>query len=243
ELVHVFSQHQPVSSLFGSGPSERHPSPDGSVCPRTVRRGAAEDHRRSGGVSSPRFDDAVSVSPVQTDQISPESSGADLRLLRLGGFPEIVDPAGRRKNRRGRAVNRPFGTLQGLQRIGRRHRHRSADIPGGTPGGGSVISFRRGQDMLRWVEKGQWRVTAVEEWILFVLIGLLAGTFGSLAGLGGGVIAVPSLLLMAALFPEYRHLTPQVVVGTSLVMIVLTALSSTLTYARQRRVDYRSGLL
>src|SRR5690606_2173624 len=110
------------------------------------------DHRRSGGVSSPRFDDAVSVSPVQTDQISPESSGDDLRLLRLGGFPEIVDPAGRRKNRRGRAVNRPFGTLQGLQRIGRRHRHRSADIPGGTPGGGSVISFRRGQDMLRWVE-------------------------------------------------------------------------------------------
>jgi len=97
--------------------------------------------------------------------------------------------------------------------------------------------------MLRWVEKGQWRVTAVEEWILFVLIGLLAGTFGSLAGLGGGVIAVPSLLLMAALFPEYRHLTPQVVVGTSLVMIVLTALSSTLTYARQHRVDYRSGLL
>lgn len=86
-------------------------------------------------------------------------------------------------------------------------------------------------------------MTGVEDWILFVLIGLFAGTFGSLAGLGGGVITVPSLLLIAALFPEYRHLTPQVVVGTSLIMIVLTALSSTLTYTRQRRVDYRSGLL
>lgn len=88
----------------------------------------------------------------------------------------------------------------------------------------------------------QWRVTGVEEWILFVLIGLFSGTIGSLVGLGGGVIAVPSLLLVAALFPELRHLTPQVVVGTSLIMIVLTALSSTLSYARQRRVDYRSGL-
>jgi uncharacterized membrane protein YfcA len=83
----------------------------------------------------------------------------------------------------------------------------------------------------------------VEEWILFLLIGLLSGTVGSLVGLGGGVITVPSLLLIAALFPEFRHLTPQVVVGTSLIMIVVTALSSTLTYARQRRVDYRSGLL
>jgi uncharacterized membrane protein YfcA len=89
----------------------------------------------------------------------------------------------------------------------------------------------------------RWRVTGVEDWILFILIGLFAGTFGSLAGLGGGVIAVPSLLVIAALFPEYRHLTPQVVVGTSLIMIVLTALSSTLSYSRQRRVDYRSGLL
>jgi len=86
-------------------------------------------------------------------------------------------------------------------------------------------------------------VTGVTEWILFILIGLLSGTIGSLAGLGGGVITVPSLLMIAALFPEFRHLTPQVVVGTSLIMIVLTALSSTLTYTRQRRVDYRSGLL
>ncbi|GAA5343988.1 sulfite exporter TauE/SafE family protein [Planifilum fimeticola] len=83
----------------------------------------------------------------------------------------------------------------------------------------------------------------MEEWILFLLIGLLSGTVGSLVGLGGGVVTVPSLLLIAALFPEFRHLTPQVVVGTSLIMIVVTALSSTLTYARQRRVDYRSGLL
>lgn len=74
-----------------------------------------------------------------------------------------------------------------------------------------------------------------------MLIGLIAGTVGSLVGLGGGIIIVPALLVMAGFFPEYSHITPQVAVGTSLVMIILTALSSTLSYTKQRRVDFRSG--
>ncbi|WP_107727723.1 sulfite exporter TauE/SafE family protein [Desmospora activa] len=79
------------------------------------------------------------------------------------------------------------------------------------------------------------------EWILLILIGLLAGTIGSLVGLGGGVIIVPALLFFAALFPEYSHITPQVAVGTSLILVIITALSSTISYTRQKRVDFPSA--
>ncbi|PTX64316.1 hypothetical protein C8P63_103100 [Melghirimyces profundicolus] len=81
----------------------------------------------------------------------------------------------------------------------------------------------------------------LSEWMLFLLIGLISGTVGSLVGLGGGVVTVPSLLLMATFFPGQSHLTPQVAVGTSLVLVIITALSSTLSYARQKRVDFLSG--
>ncbi|GGE07564.1 UPF0721 transmembrane protein YunE [Marinithermofilum abyssi] len=79
------------------------------------------------------------------------------------------------------------------------------------------------------------------EWLLLLLVGLVAGTVGSLVGLGGGIITVPALLMMASLYPEFSHITPQVAVGTSLALVVLTALSSTLSYGKQKRVDFHSG--
>lgn len=78
-------------------------------------------------------------------------------------------------------------------------------------------------------------------WILLIVIGLVSGTVGSLVGLGGGIITVPALLLAGSLIPEYTHLTPQVAVGTSMVLVIFTALSSTISYHRQGRVDYKSG--
>ncbi|WP_124728624.1 sulfite exporter TauE/SafE family protein [Staphylospora marina] len=78
--------------------------------------------------------------------------------------------------------------------------------------------------------------------LILLLIGLLAGTVGSLVGLGGGIIIVPSLLFLASADPErFGGITPAVAVGTSMLLIILTALSSTLSYARQKRVDFRGG--
>ncbi|MCS1351834.1 sulfite exporter TauE/SafE family protein [Mechercharimyces sp. CAU 1602] len=81
------------------------------------------------------------------------------------------------------------------------------------------------------------------ELVVLLLIGLIAGTMGSLVGLGGGFIIVPGLLMMGAYFSNYTSLTPQEAVGTSLTLIVLTALSSTLSYVKQKKVDVVSGTL
>ncbi len=78
------------------------------------------------------------------------------------------------------------------------------------------------------------------EWILIVLAGVAASIFGSIVGLGGGIIIVPVLLLLGerltgAPIPEATA------VGTSLAVLIVTALASSMTYAKQRKVDFRSA--
>lgn len=80
-------------------------------------------------------------------------------------------------------------------------------------------------------------------WILLFMVGIFAGTFGSLLGLGGGVILVPSLLFLSSLFPGVPEITPQQAVGTSLILIIITSLSSVVGYAKKKRIDYRSAFL
>jgi hypothetical protein len=70
---------------------------------------------------------------------------------------------------------------------------------------------------------------------LFLAFGLAVGTYGTLVGLGGGFVIVPAMLLV------YRA-TPQAAVGTSLTVVFLNALSGSISYARQRRIDIRTGL-
>ncbi len=80
-------------------------------------------------------------------------------------------------------------------------------------------------------------------WILLILIGIAAGTIGGLVGVGGGIITVPVLLYLSDILPEMNDITPQVAVGTSLLVIVFTGLSSTLAYVKLKTVDYRSGFI
>jgi uncharacterized protein len=80
------------------------------------------------------------------------------------------------------------------------------------------------------------------EWIILVVIGLIASSLGSLIGLGGGIIIVPSLLYLSTL-SAFGHITPQVAVGTSLFTMIFTGLSSTLAYMKHKTVDYKSGLI
>ncbi|WP_054951344.1 sulfite exporter TauE/SafE family protein [Numidum massiliense] len=81
------------------------------------------------------------------------------------------------------------------------------------------------------------------DWALLLATGILAGTLGSLAGLGGGIVVVPVLLLLAGTLPDFASITPAVAAGSALVVVVINGLSATFAYARQRRVDFKSGLL
>lgn len=81
------------------------------------------------------------------------------------------------------------------------------------------------------------------EWIILMLIGLVAGTLGSLMGLGGGIIVVPALMILSNYLAILAGITPQVAVGTSLLIMIFTGLSSTLTYLKHKTVDLKSGLL
>ena len=67
-----------------------------------------------------------------------------------------------------------------------------------------------------------------------LLLGFVIGTFGTLIGAGGGFILVPLLLLG-------YHFPPADAVGTSLSLVFLNALSGSIAYLRQRRVDLALG--
>lgn len=71
---------------------------------------------------------------------------------------------------------------------------------------------------------------------LLPILGFLIGAIAALTGIGGGVFIVPLLTLFYAFLPANAA-------GTSLTAIVFTALASTLSYSRQKRISYRTGLL
>lgn len=73
--------------------------------------------------------------------------------------------------------------------------------------------------------------------ILYLLIlGLCAGILGGLLGIGGGVILVPSLLLLAKL--EIHQ-----AIGVSIAVIVPTALVSAVTHYQLGHIDLRIALV
>lgn len=71
---------------------------------------------------------------------------------------------------------------------------------------------------------------------LLVLLGVAVGTFGTLVGAGGGFVLVP---LLALLEPA---LATAAITGVSLAVVALNATSGAIAYARDRRIDYRSGI-
>ena len=76
---------------------------------------------------------------------------------------------------------------------------------------------------------------STETAVLLVLIGFAVGAFGTLIGAGGGFILTPILLLL------YPHDSPQTLTAISLAAVFFNAASGSAAYARQRRIDYRSG--
>lgn len=69
------------------------------------------------------------------------------------------------------------------------------------------------------------------------LLGFAVGTLGTMIGAGGGFLLAPALLL---LYPNER---PETIAAISLAVVFFNAASGSVAYARQRRIDYRSGLI
>ena len=71
---------------------------------------------------------------------------------------------------------------------------------------------------------------------LLLTLGLVAGTYGTIIGAGGGFVIIPALLLI------YPDETPAVVTAISLAVVMVNAASGSAAYARLRRIDYRTGV-
>lgn len=77
----------------------------------------------------------------------------------------------------------------------------------------------------------------MEEFFLFpffVVIGFIAGILGSMIGIGGGIIISPVLTFLG--------LTPPQVASTSLFAVSSTSVSSTIAYARSKKIQYMLGI-
>lgn len=72
--------------------------------------------------------------------------------------------------------------------------------------------------------------------IIALATGLVAGTYAGLLGVGGGIIMVPSLVILLGQ-------DQQVAQGTSLLVIVATALAGTAANARRGLLDRRFAIL
>ncbi|PYF01867.1 sulfite exporter TauE/SafE family protein [Ureibacillus chungkukjangi] len=81
------------------------------------------------------------------------------------------------------------------------------------------------------------------EYFLLAIIALSSGIVGSLVGLGGGVILIPATLFIGINLGFFPEITPQKVVGLSVVMMIFTGLSSTLSYMKNKQVDFKSGFI
>ncbi|AJM92280.1 conserved membrane protein of unknown function [Nitrosopumilus piranensis] len=68
----------------------------------------------------------------------------------------------------------------------------------------------------------------------FILLGFVAGVLGSMIGLGGGIIVVPVLTFLG--FP------PTTAASNSLFAALSNAVASTISYSRQKRIEYSLGL-
>jgi len=68
------------------------------------------------------------------------------------------------------------------------------------------------------------------------LIGLVAGIFGGLVGLGGGVVMIPLMVGVLKLTQHQAH-------GTSLVALVFTGIAGAITYAMKGSVDLTASAL
>jgi uncharacterized membrane protein YfcA len=72
-------------------------------------------------------------------------------------------------------------------------------------------------------------------WLGLVLLGAGVAAYGTIIGAGGGFLLVPLLII---LYPDFE---PEVLTSISLAVVLTNAVSGSLAYSRQKRVDYVAG--
>jgi uncharacterized membrane protein YfcA len=77
---------------------------------------------------------------------------------------------------------------------------------------------------------------SVFETLVLSLLGFGVGIFGTLIGAGGGFLVVPILIIL-------YHVDSSVAAGTSLLFVFFNALSGSIAYLRQKRVDVEIGII
>ncbi len=73
-------------------------------------------------------------------------------------------------------------------------------------------------------------------YLILPVAGVFIGIVAAMTGVGGGIFIVPLLTSLFGFIPQHA-------VGTSLMTIIFTALAAAYSYARQKRVFFRTGLL
>lgn len=69
----------------------------------------------------------------------------------------------------------------------------------------------------------------------FLALGFVAGGYGTLVGIGGGLLVVPVLI--------FAHYPARIAAGTSTFVVLGTALSGSLAYLKQGRIHLRAALI
>lgn len=71
--------------------------------------------------------------------------------------------------------------------------------------------------------------------ILLLIIGIIAGGYGTIVGAGGGFIFVPALLILL-------DMDPVIAAGSGLVIVLINSITGVLGYAKQKKIHYKTAL-
>ncbi|VAW83937.1 Uncharacterized UPF0721 integral membrane protein [hydrothermal vent metagenome] len=75
--------------------------------------------------------------------------------------------------------------------------------------------------------------------LIYLALGVLAGTTAGLLGLGGGAVIVPVLYMVFSAQGVSADLVMHMAIGTSLATIIFTSITSTYTHHQQRAVQWQ----
>ncbi|WP_068965122.1 sulfite exporter TauE/SafE family protein [Desulfosporosinus sp. BG] len=72
---------------------------------------------------------------------------------------------------------------------------------------------------------------------VFVFLGVIVGSFGTLIGAGGGFLLTPILLIY------YPTMSAQTITAISMTTVFFNSSSGSFAYARMKRIDYKTGII